>query len=258
MDKIVELSNHTKRAIVGCVQNGIKEYKEQKKSQGLFENNGNGLYSLNYVFKHLRDLSGMNIKVFPFKRGPFEFVFLYDDESKAIITFTSNNNIQRLSRRKIVKNTHYMDSFQLFNKDYCDEPEQLCMFEPVFESEEDSRAKLLQEIYIKIGELSPKCCITIIYDINYKELKLNDIRAELRSEHYYLDKMERLGNYINLDEDDNESSVEADNNSYASDQTKLEKQKLLGIAIKEEKVQRNNVSYEDSRREIENSAANKK
>lgn len=258
MDKIVELSNHTKRAIVGCIQNGIKEYKEQKKSQGLFENNGNGLYSLNYVFKHLRDLIGTNIKVFPFKRGPFEFVFLFDNESESIITFTSKNNIQRLSKRKTVKNPHYMDSFQLLNKGYCNEQEQLCMFEPVFESEEDARIKLLHEIHAKIGALNPKCCIAIVYDINYKELKLNDVCAELRSEHYYLDKVERLGNFINLDEDDNESLSRSVNNSYAFDQTKPEKKRLLGIAIKEDKAKRNNISYEDSRREVENSTANKK
>ena len=258
MYKIVELSAYTKRAIVGCIQSGIKEFKEDKKSQGLFENNGTGLYSLNYVFKHLRDLESETIKAFPFKRGPFEFVFLYYGENKAIITFTSKNNIQRISKRKAVSNPHYMDSFQLLNRGYCDEQEQLCMFEPVFESEEDTRIKLLQEIQAKIGELNPKCCISIVYDINYKTLKLNDVCAELRSEHYYLDKMERLGNYITLDEDDNESSVGAGNSSYAFDQTKFEKKRLLGIAFKEDESQRNDISYEDSRREVENSAANKK
>ncbi len=257
MDKVVEISSYIKKAIVGCIQDGIKEYKVEKESQGLFENNGSGLYSLNYVFKHLRELDGADIKVFPFKRGPFEFVFLYNAESQSIIVFTSRNNIKRLYKRKTVKNPHYMDSFQLLNKGYCDDREQLCFFEPVFESEEDSRIKILKEIETKIGELKPKCCITIVYEINYKELKLKDVRAELRSEHYYLDKVERLGNYISLDEDDSEDSIEIDKNSYAHDQTKLEKQNALSIGIKDDKVQRNNVDYEDSRREIENSAANK-
>lgn len=234
-NKIVEMSNDKKRILVECVQGGLKEFMLRNQAEALKQQNGIGLYSLNYIFKHIGNVDRTLFDAFEFKRGPFEFVFLFDNASQSIITFTSKNVINTLSNRKVVRRPHYNDAFVLYNKNKFEEPKQLCFFENE-DTEEDARMKILQDIQVKIGELSPKHHIVIVYDIAYRKFKLKDIWAEMRSEHYYLIAKERLGNFISLD-NDNQDVDNSVNSAYTSNSSKARNRERFGMKRKEKTVE---------------------
>jgi len=257
VDKLVELSSEKKRLIVECIQDGLKEFQIRNEEEALQEFNGLGLYSLNYIFKQLGNISRDLFTTFAFKRGPFEFKFLYDNETQAIITFTSKNVIKKLSNRVKVKRPHYNDAFVLYNAEIFEEPQQICMFESE-DTDEDARIKIQAEIQQKIGELNPKFHIMIIYDIAYKQYLLKDVSAEIWSEHYYPIAKERLGNYISYSNSDD--IIDGTNeNTYTSNSPKVDNRVRFGLKIKPDNgIKRESFGYEDNRREITNRSSNKK
>ncbi len=229
--KIIELSSDKKRILVECVQNGLKEFMLRNQAEALQEQNGIGLYALNYIFKHIGNVDSSLFDAFHFKRGPFEFKFLFDKGAEAIITFTSKNVSRSLSNRKVVKRPHYNDAFVLYNSKNFEEPKQLCFFENE-NTDEDARKQILQDIQAKIGELNPKYHIMIVYDLAYRDYKLKDIVAEMWSPHYYLIARERLGYYISFDRD-NEAEDMTENSAYTADNTKVKNRQRFGLKKKE-------------------------
>lgn len=229
--KIIELSSDKKRILVECIQNGLKEFMLRNRVEALQEQNGIGLYALNYIFKHIGNVDSFLFDIFNFKRGPFEFKFLFDKESQAIITFTSKNVSRSLSTRKIVKRPHYNDAFVLYNNNNFEEPKQMCLFENE-DTDEDSRKQILQDIQAKIGELNPKYHIMIVYDIAYRQFKLKDVVAEMWSQHYYLIARERWGYFISLDNDNEDVDI-TENSAYTANNTKVKNRQRFGLKRKE-------------------------
>lgn len=228
--KITILSSGKKKILVECIQNGLREFKSLNKAENLQEHNGLGLYATNYLFKHIGNVDKSLFEVFEFKRGPYEFKFIFDKQSAAIITFMSKNVIRSLSNRKIVKHPHYNDAFVLYNDKNFEEPEQICMFENE-DSDEDARKKILQDIQAKIGELDPKYHIIVVYDIVYREYKLKDVWAEMRSKHYFLIAMEKLGNFISFDSE-NEVVDNTENSVYSANSAKIKNRERFGLKSK--------------------------
>lgn len=233
--KINELSSNKKRILVECVQSGLKEFMLRNQGEALQEHNGIGLYALNYIFKHIGNVDNSLFDAFNFKRGPFEFKFLFDKESQAIITFTSKNVSRSLSNRRIVKRPHYNDAFVLYNSNCFEEPKQMCLFENE-DTDEDARKQILQDIQAKIGELNPKYHIMIVYDIAYREYKLKDIVAEMWSQHYYLIAREKLGYFISFDSD-NEAVDISENIAYTANSSKAKNRERFGLKRKEKTVE---------------------
>lgn len=191
-----KLQEEKLKLIVDTIQNGVYLAKVKMSTLGLYDKNGFGLFSLNFIFKALREYTSDEFEVIQFKRGPFEMVFLYDAETKTLITFTSQNNARRLQQRTVIKKAHYNDGFVLYNADCFEEPQQLCLFS---DETELQRQKIYQDIEYKINSLDISQHVMICYDIKYKSFLLQGIDMQMYSPHYYLIYKEDLRKYISHD-----------------------------------------------------------
>ena len=207
------------KLIVDTIQKGVDLAEVKMGALGLYDKNGFGLFSLNFIFKALREYASDEFEVIQFKRGPFEMVFLYDKETKTLITFTSQNNAKRLQQRTVIKKAHYNDAFVLYNADCFVEPQQLCLF---LDETELQRQKIYHDIECKINSLDISQHVMICYDIKYKSFSLQGIELQMYSPHYYLICREDLRKYISHDF---ELGISTQGNNDSGDEDKARKSK---------------------------------
>ena len=171
-----KLQEEKLKLIVDTIQKGVYLAEVKMGSLGLYDKNGLGLFSLNFIFKALREYTNDEFEIVQFKRGPFEMVFLYDAETKTLITFTSQNNAKRLQQRVAIKKAHYNDAFVLYNAGWFEEPQQLCLFS---DETETQRQKIYQDIFS--SKISPSffCLISIYHTTILYKSKTNKQRKTL-------------------------------------------------------------------------------
>ena len=214
-----KLQEEKLKLIVDTIQKGVYLAEVKMGALGLYDKNGLGLFSLNFIFKALREYTNDEFEVVQFKRGPFEMVFLYEAETKTLITFTSQNNAKRLQQRVAIKKAHYNDAFVLYNAGWFEEPQQLCLFS---DETEMQRQKIYQDIEYKINSLDISQHVMICYDIKYKSFLLQGIELQMYSPHYYLIYREDLRKYI---PHDFELGISTQGNSDLGDEDKARKSK---------------------------------
>ena len=235
------LEDDKNQLIVRTIQDALFEAKTSINSFELPEKNGIGLFSLNFIFKMIRKNCKELFDVFSFQRGPFKFVFLYEKNSKSIITFTSKNNAKNLSHRKMVKHIHYNDAFVLFNDGLIVEPTQMCIFEPKDQSALDKR-RIYDSIMNVIGQLEVRQHIMICYDIIAKDYRLVGIESIIYSEHYYLIEKRSLNKFIEIDNEP--EYVPSKKENVNTEQEKKTKNKF-GISAKKRSISKKDGTNKD-------------
>ena len=230
---IVMIDNDKKRKLVQSVQYGLKLAKDNIESQELPEKNGLGVFSLNYVFKAARIVCKNSFLIAEFQRGPFKTIFLFDETTKTVISYTSKANLKRLINRRRVSKVHYIDALTLLNADFV-EPQQLCFFDDS-DSVKNDLQRLKESVIAKLGELKPAQYMTISYEINHRAYSLLSISLEMLSVHYASLYHESLNSYISfgeVDQYDSQTTLHPDEWGYKQNKNTSKK---LPISLKTNK-----------------------
>lgn len=128
---IINIGENVIQFMSDTISRGLFNSKVDYTKNNLKVNNFQGIRNLNFIFNEFLNTDIDSLIVYPYKRGAFTLILIYDISTKTLLTLTSELNIHRLFKRKTIKVSHYIDALILLNNDFSGDAKQLSLFDTI-------------------------------------------------------------------------------------------------------------------------------